>query len=60
MTADNQQEYKLDNGQTISIQRNMARMVWEVACWNADDTAHWYKEFKTKVAAESEYNKWRK
>jgi hypothetical protein len=56
----NQQEYKLNNGQTISIQLN--KNTWEVACWNKDGTAHWYKEFTGSFAeedAKKEFEHWR-
>lgn len=58
MTITNQEEYKLPNGQTISIQYNSHN--WEVACWNEDETAHWYKEINNEEAARTEYERWRK
>lgn len=52
-----QEEYKLPNGQTISIQNNDD--TWEVACWNADDTCHWYKEFDTEADARKEFERFK-
>lgn len=52
------EEYKLPNGQVVSIQK--MGTVWEVACWNEDDTAHWYKEFDNEQDARKEYDKWKK
>ena len=56
--VDKQEEYKLANDQTISIQRNGDQ--WEVACWNKDDSQHWYKEFVYETDARTEFEKWRK
>ena len=53
------EEYKLTNGQTVSIQFSVEGNCWEVGCWNADDTAHWYKEFDNELAARNEYEKWK-
>jgi len=53
-----QEEYKLPNGQTISIQNN--NNIWEVACWNSDDTCHWYKEFDNEDDARIEFERFRK
>lgn len=50
-------EYLTQNGQTISIQHN--GRVWEVACWNEDDSNHWYFEFADETAARTEYERWR-
>jgi hypothetical protein len=50
-------EYKLPNGQIISIQCN--ENTWEVGCWNVDDTAHWYKEFNNEIDARKEYERWK-
>lgn len=55
----NQEEYKLPNTQTISIQQNVSTGIWEVACWNKDDTAHWYKEFNNKEDAIKEFNRFK-
>lgn len=33
--------------------------IWEVACWNKDDTAQWYLEFKDETAARKKYERWR-
>lgn len=55
--VDSQEEYKLKNKQTISIQRN--NNIWEVACWNTDDTAHWYKEYSSEEVARKEFEKFR-
>lgn len=59
MSIDNQQEYKTGDGSTISIQRSIARMTWEVACWKSDDTCHWYKEFKSEASAKKEFERFR-
>lgn len=59
MSISNQEEYKLSNGQTISIQFSIEGGCWEVACWNADDTAHWYKEFDNETAARKEFEKFK-
>lgn len=60
MTISNQEEYKLQNGQTISMQQNESNGKWEVACWNKDDTAHWYKEFDNFELAAIEFSRWQK
>ncbi len=60
MTVTNQEEYKLANGQTVSMQKNEANGKYEVACWNADDTAHWYKEFDNAELAAIKFSRWRK
>jgi hypothetical protein len=57
MTVTDHEEYKLPNGQSISIQK---ANTWEVACWNKDDTAHWYKEFDNEEAARKEFERFRK
>lgn len=58
MTITKQEEFKLPNGQTISIQFNSKN--WEVACWNTDDTAYWYKEFDNEAHAREEYKRFAK
>lgn len=55
----NQDEYKTNEGQTISIQYDTAKKHWEVACWNEDDTNHWYSEFVDEAAARAEFERWR-
>jgi hypothetical protein len=57
MTISKHEEYKLPNGQTVSIQFNGYH--WEVGCWNTDDTAHWYKEFEIENEARKEYERWK-
>lgn len=57
MSVTNQEEYQLENGQKVSIQLNGNK--WEVACWNKDDSAHWYKEFDAENMARIEYNRWK-
>lgn len=52
-------EYKLTNNQTVSIQFDEIKNIWEVACWNEDDSNHWYKQFKNKQDAEKEFEEWR-
>lgn len=59
MTISNQDEYVSPSGQTVSIQLNVERMIWEVACWNEDDSNHWYLVFKNKEEAFKEFNRWR-
>ena len=59
MTISNQDEYDLKNGQIISIQFSVEAKRWEVACWNADGTAHWYKEFENESSARNEYKRWK-
>lgn len=51
-------EEKQVAGKTISIQFSPARKIWEVACWNADDTNHWYLEFTDRAEARKEYDRW--
>lgn len=51
-------EYKTAENQTISIQCN-SRGIWEVGCWNEDDSAHWYLEFVKESDARNEYERWR-
>lgn len=58
MSVTNQDEYKLPNGQIVSIQYDTMKDMWEVACWNTDDSNHWYKEYKTQEAAKAEYERW--
>lgn len=60
MSITNQNEYKLSNGQIISIQFSVEGNCWEVACSNADDSVHWYKEFDNEQLAKDEFEKWRK
>lgn len=55
----NQDEYNLPNGQTVSIQQNDVGGIWEVACWNPDGTAHWYKEYDKEGEAREEFERWR-
>lgn len=59
MPVTDQEEYQLKNGQTVSIQ--LSDGVWEVACWNKDDTAHWYREYPAhqKDLAKAEFERWR-
>lgn len=54
-----QSEYSLPNGQVISIQYDEGRGIWEVACWNTDETTHWYKEYDKEIDARREYERWR-
>lgn len=55
----NQQEYVSPSGQTVSIQLDVEKQTWEVACWNEDGSNHWYLEFKNHEKALQEYNRWR-
>lgn len=54
-----QNEYFLPNGQVISIQINESNGTWEVACWNADESTHWYKEYGDEGEARAEFERWR-
>jgi len=54
-----QQEYQLKNGQSISIQFDIGKDCWEVACWNADGYNHWYKEYADTGTAIREYEKYK-
>lgn len=59
MSMSKQEEYKTPDGQTISIQHNDGKGKWEVACWNEDDSNHWYFEFADETAARAEFNRWK-
>jgi hypothetical protein len=61
VSVSNQDEYKLPSGETVSIQYDEARCIWEVACWSADgDECRWMKEYKYYGLANTEYERWRK
>jgi len=61
MTISHQDEYKLSNGETISIKFSIEGNCWEVACWGKyDDKCRWYKEFNNEPDARTEYERWRK
>lgn len=60
MKISNQEEFKLSNGQVVSIQFHWDIHCWEVACWNIDDTMHWYKDFDNEKDARFEYERWKK
>ena len=52
-------EKTLPNGQKITLEpHDRLPHVWNVACWNADDTNHWSKEFTHEDDAKHEYNRW--
>lgn len=59
MTITSQEEFKLANGQTVSIQFSVEGNCWEVGCWTSDDIAQWYKEFDNEAAARKEYERWK-
>lgn len=58
MVISNIEEYKVSSDQTISIQFNEATHIWEVGCWNKDESCSWYKEYSSEEAARKEYERW--
>lgn len=59
MSMSQHEEYVTPSGQTITIQRNDTCKVWEVACWDENDTNQWYLEFPDEEEARVEFNRWR-
>lgn len=59
MTVSQQNEYVLPSGQSVSIQYDVKRKRWEVACWNEDSSNDWYLEFADEGKARAEFNRWR-